>query len=82
MSKILETKVIHFHDCPVLGKQTRVIEATLVSKDGKVVLGWQNKCPFCSSTASEFRPAPGVTVTGPGRYSVDMSKAILTEEAA
>jgi hypothetical protein len=70
---------VYYHDCPALGKHTRVIEATSISKDNTVILGHQHKCPFCSHTADEFRPAPGVTVNPDGKYSVDMTKAILVE---
>lgn len=82
MSKPVEATPVYFHDCPVLGPHARVVEATMLSKDGKVLLGHQYKCVFCSYTVGEFRPALGVTVISPGKYSVDMSKAILTEPAA
>jgi hypothetical protein len=71
----VEAEPVYYHDCPALGRHTRVIEATMANKDGTVVLGRQHKCPFCSYCADEFRPTQGVTVLANGKYAVDMSKA-------
>lgn len=79
MTQISEAEPVHYHDCPALGKHTRTIEATTLSTDGRILLGHQLKCPFCLVTGGNFRPAPGVTVIRPGQYTVDMTKAILTE---
>lgn len=68
-------KHVYYHDCPALGKNTKVIESTMLSSDNKVVLFRQNKCPFCSITKGERRYANGVTPDPNGGYLVDMSIA-------
>lgn len=72
----VEATPVYYHECPALGPNARVIEATLMNKEATVVLGYQYKCPFCSYTATDFKAAPGVTPLGEGKYSVDMSQAI------
>ena len=70
-----ETKPVYFHYCPALGKDSRIVEATMLNSDNTIVIKRQNKCPFCSATAGEVRYASGVTPNPDGSYSVDMSKA-------
>ena len=70
-----EVKPVYFHDCPALGKNTRIIESTMLSSDNTVVIKRHNKCPFCSATAGEVRYASGVTPNHDGSYTIDMSKA-------
>ena len=82
MSQPIEAEAtpVFFHDCPMFGPHTRTIHTYMLSTDGKVQLGSQLKC-LCGHTDGPFEPAPGVTVIGPHKYSVDMSKAILTRPA-
>lgn len=77
MSKLkkVKTSPIYYHDCPALGPHTKVVRATLLNKDNTIVLGYQHKCPFCSATAGEFEPAPGVKLLPDGTYAVDVTKA-------
>lgn len=82
MSETLKTTPVYYHNCPALGPQTKIIRAVLADSKGEVILGYQHKCPFCSQTAGEWEPAPGVTVLAEGGYSVDMSKAIRMEPAS
>lgn len=77
----LEAQPIHYHDCPAFGPNTIVPRGVMLSKDKKILLGRQHKCPMCSYTAGEFQAARGVEVLGDGRYSVDMSKAEYVEAA-
>lgn len=70
----VEAKPVHYHNCPALGPQTKIIRATMLSKDGSVVLG--------CTTAGDFECAPGVTQLPDGTYTVDMSVAIKPEAAA
>lgn len=79
--EVLEAKRVYYHDCPALGSQTVVIEATLSNKEATFVLGTQHKCPFCFYEADEFKPCPGVTVLGGGKYHVDPSRAIKMQPA-
>lgn len=75
MAEVLGTKPVYFHDCPALGKNTKIIEATMLSSDNTIVLKRQNKCPFCSATAGEIRYASGVTPNPDGSYTVNMALA-------
>jgi len=76
MSEHTEAKPVYMHDCPALGKNTKIIESTMLSDgDDKVLLYRQNKCPFCSKTAGEKRYGRGVIPLADGGYSVDMGLA-------
>lgn len=81
MSEVIEAEAtpVHYHDCPALGPQTKIIRALRADADGEFVLGWQLKCPFCSTTAGPFELAPGVTINAGGGYCVDTTVAIKME---
>lgn len=72
-------KPVYYHDCRALGPHTKIIEATMLNKEGTVILKRQNKCPFCSATAGEIRYGRGVTPQLDGSYLVDMSIAERVE---
>lgn len=74
-----EAEHVYYHDCPALGKNTRVIESTMLDKENTVVLFRQNKCPFCSTTRGDRRLANGVTENTDGSFTVDMSIAERVE---
>lgn len=44
-------------------------------REGKYILGFQHKCPFCGATAGDFEAGVGVTVNPDGSYLVDTTKA-------
>lgn len=69
-----DVRPVYFHDCPALGKHTRLPRALLADKEGKYILGYMHKCVFCNATAGEFEIAPGITLIE-GGYTVDETKA-------
>lgn len=75
MSEPLKANPVYFHDCPALGANTRIMQATRLNSDNTVVLYRQYKCVFCSETAGEIEYAAGITPRPEGGYWVDMSKA-------
>ena len=74
MSEVLETNPVYFHNCPVLGKDTRVPRALMSDDKHEYILCYYHKCPFCSYTAGEKEMAPGVTETENG-YRIDTTIA-------
>ena len=66
---------VHYHDCPALGPNTKVVRSMRADKSGEVVLYYQLKCPFCSYTAGDRELAPGVVENEDGTFSVDMVQA-------
>jgi hypothetical protein len=71
----VEVSIVHFHDCPALGPHTALPRALIADPEGKVVLAYQHKCPFCGQTAGEKQLAKGVTQLADGRYEVNMAVA-------
>ena len=74
MSEILETNPVYFHNCKVLGPETRLPRALMSDSSNTYILYYQHKCPFCNQTGGEKVLADGVTETATG-YSIDTTKA-------
>lgn len=74
MTETLETRPVYYHNCPALGPNTKLPRALMADKEGKYILYYQHKCPFCSQTAGEKVLANGVTETVDG-YLIDEKKA-------
>lgn len=71
MAKNTEPKEVFMHDCPVLGKDTRLPRALMSDSSHTYVVYYQHKCPFCNETAGEREWATGVTPTGINGYTID-----------
>lgn len=69
-----EVKPVYFHDCPALGPHTRLPRGLIADKQANYVICYQHKCPFCSATAGEREPAPGITFIDEDTYTVDLTK--------
>lgn len=70
-NKTLKTEPVYYHNCRVLGPNTKIIKALLADKDGEYVLCYYHKCPFCSAMAGDREMAKGVTLNADGSYSVN-----------
>lgn len=62
---------VEYHDCRMLGPNTRLIKAHMADANGEYLLYSQYKCPFCSTVRGEREYAKGVTPNSNGGYSVD-----------
>lgn len=76
MSIEVEATPVHYHNCPALGPQARIVRATLLDSKQEWVIGYQHKCPFCGETAGDFEFAEGVTSLPDGTLTLDPTKAI------
>jgi len=77
MSEAVTPTPVYFHNCRMLGPQTRVPRALLADGNGEYILCYQYKCPMCSYTVGEPELAEGVTLNPNGRgYLVDTTVAV------
>lgn len=70
LTQELEATPVYYHDCPALGKDTKLPRALMADSKGEYILYYQHKCPFCSKTGGEIEYASGVTPTANG-YLID-----------
>jgi len=71
MTQTSEATPVYYHNCRVLGPETRLPRALMADGNNEYVLYYQHKCPFCSMTGGEREYARGVTPDPKGGYFVD-----------
>lgn len=76
-----ETKYVYYHDCRVLGDNTKLPRALMADSNSEFILYYQHKCPFCSQTAGEIEYAPGVMPDPNGGWFVNTNIAERLHDA-
>lgn len=72
MAEGTEATPVYYHNCKVLGDNTKVPRALMADSAGEYVLYYQHKCPFCSYVVQGTKEyARGVTPDTLGGYYID-----------